>query len=89
MDNGINDDWEKYIDDDQYEKEQIERLRTLRGKDCTYGNVAFMECPYIQARLNGQVVDTSHTDVSGRNILYILTREEVELVQKHRRTRNE
>ncbi len=33
------------------EDDTIRRLRELRGKDCTYGDVPFLECSYVQARL--------------------------------------
>ena len=41
----------EFIDEEGPEDETIRRLRTLRGKDCTYGNVAFLECSYVKARL--------------------------------------
>lgn len=33
------------------EDDTIQKLRTLRGRDCTYGDVPFLECSYVQARL--------------------------------------
>lgn len=33
------------------EDETIAKLRALRGKDCTYGNVPFLECSYVKERL--------------------------------------
>lgn len=33
------------------EDDTIRKLRELRGKNCTYGDVAFLQCSYIQDRL--------------------------------------
>ncbi len=33
------------------EDDTIRRLRELRGKDCDYGNVPFLECSYVRERL--------------------------------------
>lgn len=33
------------------EDDTIQKLRTLRGKDCTYGDVPFIECFYVKKRL--------------------------------------
>lgn len=33
------------------EDDTIQKLRVLRGKDCTYGNIPFGECSYVQTRL--------------------------------------
>ena len=33
------------------EDDTIRKLRTLRGQDCTYGNVPFIECSYVKQRL--------------------------------------
>lgn len=33
------------------EDDTIRRLRELRGKDCTYGDVPFLECSYVKGRL--------------------------------------
>ncbi|MCL4722938.1 MAG: hypothetical protein KJZ90_01570 [Rhodocyclaceae bacterium] len=43
----------------EVEDETIRKLRALRGKDCTYGNVPFAECSYVRGRLDkaGKVVD--------------------------------
>lgn len=36
----------------QGERIQLIRLEQLRGKDCTYGNVAFHACPYVQTHMD-------------------------------------
>lgn len=33
------------------EEDTLQRLHALRGKDCTYGNIRFSECSYVQQRL--------------------------------------
>ncbi|MGE5471182.1 MAG: hypothetical protein ACM3X0_10340 [Bacteroidota bacterium] len=40
------------------EDETIQKLRALRGKDCTYGNTPFDECSYVKKRLDeaGKVI---------------------------------
>lgn len=41
------------------EDDTIQKLRELRGKDCSYGDVPFSECSYVQIRLaeSGRIID--------------------------------
>lgn len=41
------------------EDDTIKKLRAIRGKDCTYGNVPIGECSYVQKRLAeaGKIID--------------------------------
>ncbi|WP_318556417.1 hypothetical protein [Geobacter anodireducens] len=43
----------------EQEDDTIQKLRALRGKDCSYGDVLFSECSYIQGRLtkSSQLID--------------------------------
>lgn len=43
------------------EDDTIQKLRALKGKDCSYGNVPFGECSYVKKRLatSDQVIDLS------------------------------
>ncbi len=38
-------------DDQESEDDTIQKLRELRGKNCTYGDVLFLDCSYVQERL--------------------------------------
>lgn len=50
------------------EDETIAKLRALRGKDCTYGNVPFLECSYVTERLAkaDNIVDLEKRREEGR-----------------------
>lgn len=54
--------------DETPEDETITKLRALRGKDCTYGNVAFLECSYVKERLTAadKTVDLEKRREEGR-----------------------
>lgn len=41
------------------EDDTIQKLRALRGKDCSYGDVPFNDCSYVQKRLaeSGRIID--------------------------------
>lgn len=45
------------------EDDTIQRLRELRGKDCTYGGVSFLQCTYVQTRLTEaeKIIDLEKT----------------------------
>lgn len=48
---------------EEVEDDTIRKLRELRGKECQYGNVSFLECSYIKERLirEGKIIDLQKT----------------------------
>lgn len=48
---------------EEVEDDTIRKLRELRGKECQYGNVSFLECSYIKKRLTraDKIIDLQKT----------------------------
>lgn len=48
---------------EEVEDDTIRKLRELRGKECQYGNVSFLECSYIKERLTraDKIIDLQKT----------------------------
>lgn len=39
---------------------KLEYLRALRGKECLYGNIPFMDCPYVVSHMNDLRSEEAH-----------------------------
>jgi hypothetical protein len=65
------------------EDDTIQKLRALRGKDCTYGNIPFGECSYVQGRLGkaDKIIDLQQK-LEDRRVASVTERRETVLAQQ-------